>query len=995
MRRNVMFAAAALLCACTAEIPQQRAETEECRLKLAFSTATSHSKSALFPEEDLRDLNIFVWRDGYLVDHIYTDAVDGDVSLALVNGGVYDFYAIANCGKSVSPAQENWQSDEESMRSLELDFPTGEGSLYPLCGVIRSVSLNGQDNRLDFALERLVCRIGLRFLPDEALNGSGIRITGIRTIDAAASIYPFSERNKAEEGRLVAGDYASEADLEKINSGGEVEFFVYENCWGELLPNNTDQKQKVPESFGNLRGPTYIEVDCCFGENKLLNGKLTYRIFPGRNATTDFDLVRNSSCVISLFASKDGLDELSWRIEQDTGFNNYLARMEVTEGHALNNLYMGEVFKARISGIDPSITAYFGGNLETMADNISLRCIKGGMSDPVTFNICGTDGMGILVEGTCRAVANAAELWICDRAGNCVTRLSNDIFTSSPQFVFSGTARAVAPTPLAEDQELIINGSLKMFHIHLCDRNGKNLNSAASGCYGFDPSVFNFRQTNNSSSWAYAGNCLISRLTRSNSSAQDGMAWGSVELKFNNNGQSESVNRELWSLVRSDNPIKISVIEQSLGTIASINYGLDYKPLKVHFCDAGYGSKAKAETFGVQSRLFFHVENESRMSFNLTHITLAEAGESYYHPASVSVPSGMKYYFYNCPSDWNLPELLYLIFAQAKFPDSVHMQGSGCTSRASGTDFIIELNGTFEKLLDAVKCADSQYFSNNFGYQGSLPYSYLYTLNDGIRTMIDIWTDEGGEVNYDYTPELENGSPASSIVYDDYPIKWSSFYSDGVLLDAKDKSYNISNLYGSLSDVNPKNISKLMDCAIDLDFQIKNPGSSSPYYGMTFSSPVQNTGFPYVLICDGRCEVHPKGQWGNADVRYPSSTASNSNPGRRTHSGTENLTGDGISNCFTNIYNTVFKDYYSNLAIESKSWQHHSHPTKLKLYPDIALSPEPQENYLWNMTFSQTDVIYNNPGYDANYDQNPYTVKATMDFSNLHKNFTHRMVVIR
>ena len=47
------------------------------------------------------------------------------------------------------------------------------------------------------------------------------------------------------------------------------------------------------------------------------------------------------------------------------------------------------------------------------------------------------------------------------------------------------------------------------------------------------------------------------------------------------------------------------------------------------------------------------------------------------------------------------------------------------------------------------------------------------------------------------------------------------------------------------------------------------------------------------------------------------------------------------------------------------------------------------------MTFSQTDVIYNNPGYDANYDQNPYTVKATMDFSNLHKNFTHRMVVIR
>ena len=47
------------------------------------------------------------------------------------------------------------------------------------------------------------------------------------------------------------------------------------------------------------------------------------------------------------------------------------------------------------------------------------------------------------------------------------------------------------------------------------------------------------------------------------------------------------------------------------------------------------------------------------------------------------------------------------------------------------------------------------------------------------------------------------------------------------------------------------------------------------------------------------------------------------------------------------------------------------------------------------MTFTSAKVIYNNPSYDAKYVNNPYTVPATIDFSDMHKNFTHQMIVIR
>ena len=268
-------------------------------------------------------------------------------------------------------------------------------------------------------------------------------------------------------------------------------------------------------------------------------------------------------------------------------------------------------------------------------------------------------------------------------------------------------------------------------------------------------------------------------------------------------------------------------------------------------------------------------------------------------------------------------------------------------------------------------------------------------LSDGLRHMVDVWNDFGGEVNYEYYIELENGSASSNVVYGDYPLKWFSFYSNGVLLASKDSSYNMSNLYGSFPDLKPLNISRMMEKSVDISFDIIHSQESDAAYQMSFSRTIVGTNFPYYLFCEGKCDYHPKGQWGKMQTSYPITSVRNSNSGYGTHSRSENLTEGGIQNCFQNIFNITYKDYYSNLQIESKSWQHHSHPTKLILYPYLSLSADNEKRALWNMTFTSAKVIYNNPSYDAKYDNNPYTVPATMDFSYMHKNFTHQMIVIR
>ena len=69
-----------------------------------------------------------------------------------------------------------------------------------------------------------------------------------------------------------------------------------------------------------------------------------------------------------------------------------------------------------------------------------------------------------------------------------------------------------------------------------------------------------------------------------------------------------------------------------------------------------------------------------------------------------------------------------------------------------------------------------------------------YSINDGIRVMTDLRSDEGRTINYDFEVLLEDGSMQCSYVYDCYPLKWTTCLSDGEKISDGYKSYNRSKI---------------------------------------------------------------------------------------------------------------------------------------------------------------------------------------------------------
>ena len=128
----LILTALLMLCSCREIQIMEDVEAcgEECTLELSFSTGDGVSKSGIFRDELPRDLNLYVWRNGKCVQHSYSDVVEGKVTIALVNGSGYNFYALVNCGEALLPPGEKWMTDEDSMKELAVPFPDSEGSSF-------------------------------------------------------------------------------------------------------------------------------------------------------------------------------------------------------------------------------------------------------------------------------------------------------------------------------------------------------------------------------------------------------------------------------------------------------------------------------------------------------------------------------------------------------------------------------------------------------------------------------------------------------------------------------------------------------------------------------------------------------------------------------------------------------------------------------------------------------------------------------------------------
>ena len=140
------------------ELPVDKSQNEAF-VQVRFSPEVAgETKSSISPDEDyIHDINVYAFRDGMLVDEVYSTSLD-KVTLMLPTGYSYDIYAVANAGMRRAVAFEDKFVDgfEYSIGSL-----SEIGPRMPMSCVCRNVNVSRNTKIVTLQMERNVAKIVL------------------------------------------------------------------------------------------------------------------------------------------------------------------------------------------------------------------------------------------------------------------------------------------------------------------------------------------------------------------------------------------------------------------------------------------------------------------------------------------------------------------------------------------------------------------------------------------------------------------------------------------------------------------------------------------------------------------------------------------------------------------------------------------------------------------------------------------------------------------
>ena len=269
------------------------------------------SRSGIDPETDnIKNINILAYKDGIAECSLYSPDMSG--LEMVVFSGKYTFYAIANLGEEMIQPM-----DEESMKSWRYSVESSAdlvGKNTVFTSVAEAVINPGGSSSVQLEMSRLIARCGFRF---DCSALPGMKVKSIRLCQAALDVAPFGEDASKPLNIENSGDYATQADINSVNAGRIAYFYTFENAQGELLPGNADPWQKVPDNIPDHYSKcTYIEVTSEFSSNPDgYIGEVIYRFYLGKNSVSDFSVLRNTDCIVSMTASREGLGKISWLID--------------------------------------------------------------------------------------------------------------------------------------------------------------------------------------------------------------------------------------------------------------------------------------------------------------------------------------------------------------------------------------------------------------------------------------------------------------------------------------------------------------------------------------------------------------------------------------------------------------------------------------------------------------------------------------------------------
>ena len=266
-----------------------------------------NTKSSMNAQEDkIENFNVYVYDSGVLYADVYS--AQQSAVITLDNSKKYVVYALANVGEVQAPYRE------EELSSISCPFSVSGSNVLPMClREGKALDLTGGTRSVDLALTRLVSKYSLNIKP--LLEKCSVKFTSVKICQAAGEVFPFSGGSLART--VVDGDYADAEDLDLLNGGETVDFYIPENCQGVLLPANTDPWKKIPDSIsGQSDKCTYMMIEGRWSTPGA-DASLCLRLYLGNDSTSDFNVVRNTNVNLTLSLSDDGTLSSSWKASLD------------------------------------------------------------------------------------------------------------------------------------------------------------------------------------------------------------------------------------------------------------------------------------------------------------------------------------------------------------------------------------------------------------------------------------------------------------------------------------------------------------------------------------------------------------------------------------------------------------------------------------------------------------------------------------------------------
>ena len=316
------YALGALWSSCAGLADRDRATGPD-SLGVTFAVTVPETETvtrALSPEDErqVRDLNIYLFhKTTDIRKHLFSDDGAGQITATLVRGD-YDVFVIANAGGDTG------ELTREEAERFSLGVP-GESGLTAAGGLPMSarlsVSVSGTAV-IPVSLVRCTAKVTLSLRVDEQTDGE-IALQSVRVGHAPGTVALFSD-NRAAESALT--DYAKRSVTGNAFSGT---FYIPENLQG-VNASITDQRDK---SAANAPAAA-----TCLDIRAVAEGReIAYRIYPGANNTTDFNLERNHHYVID--ATIRGADAIDTRV----------STVDLTFGAIKNPCNVGETVTSSVT----------------------------------------------------------------------------------------------------------------------------------------------------------------------------------------------------------------------------------------------------------------------------------------------------------------------------------------------------------------------------------------------------------------------------------------------------------------------------------------------------------------------------------------------------------------------------------------------------------------------------------------------------------------------